>query len=932
MARFLANSPNSGFPSFTVLEANALTDLAATGRGAYNSLKNHWNSSGRENIKNLVLSSLTPLLSSHPSFNHTALISVINSTLDRVAMVAWFLAGNSNQRAAFPISFGWLCVSADDDPPHSPINVPSNPYIQYRLNVPTTGNSRQIDIETRCFIAPSVKRSGLYETYIPKEFTLPRAIDICQAIPVQDEIIIYIHGHSSKAEEALDVIPEIWNFAKERGKNYTIISLDLPCCGYSSMINHNDIAPLDATHYPAGYPMLQFIEDFIVKFINKLDEKVKIKHRIACVMGGSLGGNMALRLAERPYSSYLKKIVAYSPASLWPTFAKEGWPKNQAISRTKQRIVDDDTDDLRFSWYPRDEFFRLTFDDPEFSVIWAVVQAQPYYWYRDDWQPCKDQHTYGSKIERREIYNSKFKNWHWRVALEQLLFSHVENDTPTGIPRYSLINKPLLLGAGELDDHVSGIYTYTLRLANLLVLFGAVNGKSFFLQHTGHSIHNERPKVLAHQVVSFISSTSLYQDVIRVALRFNFKSTYLGTQTATSSTSMAISWSDIDNPSSLTMTFISFNTVKFKNYRNKFLTLNSDETLSFSEANNAQSQIFTIARSSSFGVLFIANNGKCINFLANGFSATGALVGANDFDIINLEECIPFKLIASDGRVLFMVGNNIPNRLRHTFAASEQIFENFFLIFLGNNKYAIKSERGNFLRENESDSSIIAHRSVIGIPETFEFIIQENGNYIIKTPKGNFLTLPSIDYLNRADGFTAFLTTTGLGGATQFYFGCGLQPPEPQQPPIDLSPELISMEKLIRELVKQPKFPPPNPLLDQALIESKIKYSVLEKNLLQNVKGGYYFKEDFYSKLLSALWSNQVLQNKLYKGSIELANKSDRDFADLIMPGLNSDSIYFKLSDEKSIPRFKELANGKQVEFTLYKYPFAGMTTIIPPK
>ena len=80
----------------------------------------------------------------------------------------------------------------------------------------------------------------------------------------------------------------------EHGKSYSIIAMDLPCCGYSSMFDHTRVAPTAASDYPTGYPILDFIEEFIVQFVNALEEQLTLKiqrfqDRIVAVIGGSLG-------------------------------------------------------------------------------------------------------------------------------------------------------------------------------------------------------------------------------------------------------------------------------------------------------------------------------------------------------------------------------------------------------------------------------------------------------------------------------------------------------------------------------------------------------------------------------------------------------------------------------------------------------------------
>ena len=62
----------------------------------------------------------------------------------------------------------------------------------------------------------------------------------------------------------------------------------------------------------------------------------------------------------------------------------------------------------------------------------------------------------------------------------------------------------VLLGAGSEDDILPAhIYTNTRKLAAELV---ATNGDSFFFEHTGHSIHAERPDALGRRIMEFLTS------------------------------------------------------------------------------------------------------------------------------------------------------------------------------------------------------------------------------------------------------------------------------------------------------------------------------------------------------------------------------------------------------------------------------------------
>jgi hypothetical protein len=121
-----------------------------------------------------------------------------------------------------------------------------------------------------------------------------------------------------------------------------------------------------------------------------------------------------------------------------------------------------------------------------------IQSAQAPRWYRDGW-PCKNAYMLGAVRDRQEVYNTNFRRWHWRVAHEQLLFSHQEN--------VAALSTPTLLLAGQDDNaYPEHIYDWTRNLAGRM---GTTQGDTGFLATTGHSIHNERPRLLARRVLDF---------------------------------------------------------------------------------------------------------------------------------------------------------------------------------------------------------------------------------------------------------------------------------------------------------------------------------------------------------------------------------------------------------------------------------------------
>src|SRR5258708_12554894 len=111
------------------------------------------------------------------------------------------------------------------------------------------------------------------------------------------------------------------------------------------------------------------------------------------------------------------------------------------------------------------------------------------------------------------LYNAAARRWHWRISLEELIFSWVEPFAgPTqpqvpgsyvGAPACQEVKSRLLLGAGAADNYVfANIFTSTQTLARLTV---GNDGVTFFLDSPAHAIHPHRPVTLAPQALAFLS-------------------------------------------------------------------------------------------------------------------------------------------------------------------------------------------------------------------------------------------------------------------------------------------------------------------------------------------------------------------------------------------------------------------------------------------
>lgn len=488
--------------------ATALADLAVTGRGAYASF-----SQLALDAADLIGPVTARLVAEFPSHlpAQADVVVAVEKALQRSYRVAWALRGPSEHRRAQRPSLGWIAVDGEDDPPHRPVNVPSALYPQYDMTVPVG----MIPVVTRFFIASRhiTDSSAVDIGIVPPERSFPLIIG---------DIILFIHGHSSSAEEAMPLLGPLLEQAGDKGRPVTLIAMDLPSNGYASMIEHTTIAAPGLSLWNTGYPILDFIENFIVAFVDQLEARqAGLKRQIIGVIGGSLGGNMTLRLGQRSRAAHpwLHSVVSWSPASTWPSWARAvlglatafrftSVVKHEGVDRTNGAMMETEVESPHFKSSLNKFFYQQFAGRP----IGRIEQSD--HWYSKDW-PCREAARKGSHQSIYEIYNPTFRRWHWRVAHEQLIYSHWDSDNTNlavdpdprynataGPARYSQIKSRLLLATGADDDlFPEHLYAETKKLATAMTM---VNGTTLFLEKTGHAIPTERPIFFAGRILEFL--------------------------------------------------------------------------------------------------------------------------------------------------------------------------------------------------------------------------------------------------------------------------------------------------------------------------------------------------------------------------------------------------------------------------------------------
>jgi hypothetical protein len=516
-------------PTADLQLANALADLAVTGRRAYclmatpphnptdqarlvgagDHVDLHTAPFTQSQLHLKILGHLAQLVP--PPLSTAQATRAIDTALDRAFATAWALRGPVAVRGPARRALGWLAVSAEDDMPHRPTNVPAPGFEQYEIpvDVPATATHMAKRLQTRFIVAspavtPNPPPPGGGPPPAPVRVLPP---NLTPQVPVGHQVLLFLHGHVSSVEEALPVIAELHRAGIQRGMALSIISVDLPNCGYSESFDHTDVAATSATTFPSApidnepitTPGLDFIEDFVVAFVDALDAITPFKDRFLGVFGGSLGGNLGLRLGRRsPMPAWLNKgIVSWNAASVWDPMVNDH-VKSQAPG---QALAKCDAAELDQS---RRDYFTEVYDKPLKDVLLPFTQPQT--WYRNDWEPCKATHISESRRARRETYSRRLRQWHFRVAGEQLIYSHVDtvvhrdNTTPVRCTLNTV--RHLLIGSAEDNYTGSNIFDATRHVANLM---SSTPGTSLFLLNTGHSVHFERPQYLAGQIVDFLA-------------------------------------------------------------------------------------------------------------------------------------------------------------------------------------------------------------------------------------------------------------------------------------------------------------------------------------------------------------------------------------------------------------------------------------------
>lgn len=245
--------------------------------------------------------------------------------------------------------------------------------------------------------------------------------------------LVLIHGLASRIEEYDEIIPHL---AKQR----RVLVLDLPGNGYSD--------------HPDRPYTLGFLEDSVLAFLDALEVKE------AVIGGGSLGGNLTIRLGHRVPERF-PRLAAWAPAGAWEPLRYFG-----LLAR----------------------FFQVL------KPFWPVMWVQSRFWYRPEW-PGRTRALEEAFAHYKEVMSRGFLRMYFDLGLEQTKWSL--------FPLAPKIKQPTLLLWGDQDlalDMGKGIKRLSKLLPNaLLHIFPGAR----------HSLANEVPNELSIKVAEFLSADRL---------------------------------------------------------------------------------------------------------------------------------------------------------------------------------------------------------------------------------------------------------------------------------------------------------------------------------------------------------------------------------------------------------------------------------------
>ncbi len=258
-----------------------------------------------------------------------------------------------------------------------------------------------------------------------------RYVDVGPSEPAggPSQVLVILPGHTARLE-GYDAL------AARLSRRHRVVVLDFPGSGYSDK--------------PDRPYTLRFYEDTLVHFLGALGIAE------AVLVGGSLGGNLVLRLGHR-FPERFPLLVAWAPGSAW-----RAQPRLAALMR---RIGGR-------------------------TLFWPTVWIQSRFWYGKDF-PGRAAALAGTFAYYREIMSPGFVRMYWEIAIDQVATSLFDI-----APQ---IRQPTLLLWGD-QDNGAGMGAGVAKLHRLLP-----RNELRVFPGARHSIETEIPDDLARAIDAFVS-------------------------------------------------------------------------------------------------------------------------------------------------------------------------------------------------------------------------------------------------------------------------------------------------------------------------------------------------------------------------------------------------------------------------------------------
>ena len=359
---------------------------------------------------------LAPLVSTSPTQSESA----VNAALTARSPPPGRSAARSPNALPPRPALGWIAVSGEDDMPHRPTNVPAPPFEQYEIpvTVPATGSHPELTVQTRFLIASPAAPASARTPHASRE--LPP--DPEPEVPDGNNVILFLHGHVSVRKRRSRSSPCSTPAGPGARTKFSVISVDLPNCGYrraSTTRRWPSRAPPRVvwTHRQGADPHTRA---GLVETSWSRSSTLSTRSQLTAIdspesSAAASAGNLGLRLGRRMPDARLASTGDRLVNAAWSGNATSTTPSPGA-GKCMNNWEASEFDDSRRN------YSHEVYDTVVIPVVLLVTQPQSVLA-----RGSRKRLHHRLRASRDARFASEnLRKWHWRVAGEQLIFSHVD--------------------------------------------------------------------------------------------------------------------------------------------------------------------------------------------------------------------------------------------------------------------------------------------------------------------------------------------------------------------------------------------------------------------------------------------------------------------------------------------------------------------------